>query len=563
MSSGHDAFLSLVPSSTSEARRLLDDGELRLSRTFFEKAVAAAGSSGEAAADVSADADRIGQTFAMPSGSMDSYFGTSTLVRRHDSASLAGMAAGTISDASGVFSTAEPAALMRHDALVLGEVVDLTTHGVPANIKVLEVRLCLDKLLFEKKNSKKRGLKPSKMRVWDPRAIRLSDFYAPEDACILPCSKPQRRPGSQKLLEAQFSPGVKVVAVLYRSQKRNEVIARLDYDGQALRRLERDYGRIHVPQPGRLERIVAAAEHRKKGTRVVRVHKESELVKSAKGSGDEMKVKSSQPGGQEDADANKEDPDEWLQNLEEEDDDDVQSSLSSDDDGGDGEDESELLQLREGEDLILPVRCKLELGACGTSIPTSGASCARPVVDAKSIGWNVINVDLAESNVHSHHGLYEWLRGTPQFMNVCASQNMADALQLNQSFSVVDPFFGKKALKDYRTINKEQSRAWAVSRIKIGNRYNKGGDYAEAKTWYSQAISLDRSCADAWVAKATTYANMKQYEKAIKHLEEAMRLDPEVRNAKEYLENVRAAQAAAAQKEAAAQASAQKRGSKE
>ena len=36
-----------------------------------------------------------------------------------------------------------------------------------------------------------------------------------------------------------------------------------------------------------------------------------------------------------------------------------------------------------------------------------------------------------------------------------------------------------------------------------------------------------------------------------------MRLDPEVRNAKEYLENVRAAQAAAAQKEAAAQASAQ------
>ena len=141
MSSGHDAFLSLVPSSTSEARRLLDDGELRLSRNFFEKAVAAAGSSGEAAADVSADADRNGQTFAMPSGSMDSYFGTSTLVRRHDSASLAGMAAGTISDASGVFSTAEPAALMRHDALVLGEVVDLTTHGVPANIKVLEAPL--------------------------------------------------------------------------------------------------------------------------------------------------------------------------------------------------------------------------------------------------------------------------------------------------------------------------------------------------------------------------------------------------------------------------------------
>ena len=139
----------------------------------------------------------------------------------------------------------------------------------------------------------------------------------------------------------------------------------------------------------------------------------------------------------------------------------------------------------------------------------------------------------------------------------CVSQNMADALQLNQSFSVVDPFFGRKLSKTTKQSTKNslahgQSResrsAIDTTRAETTRKPKRGTRRRSAST---------EAAADAWVAKATTYANMKQYEKAIKHLEEAMRLDPEVRNAKEYLENVRAAQAAAAQKEAAAQASAQ------
>jgi tetratricopeptide (TPR) repeat protein len=204
------------------------------------------------------------------------------------------------------------------------------------------------------------------------------------------------------------------------------------------------------------------------------------------------------------------------------------------------------LQPLEGDALALPARCKLQLGACGSSIPTTASSSKRPSFDVSSIGWNVVDVDLAASNLCTHHGLYDWLRLTPQFMNARASQNMADALRLNPSFSVVDPHFGSTTpLKYYDEVNAEQSRAWAISRIKIGNRLNKAGEYAEAKMWYRQAITLDRNCADAWVAKATAHANLKQYDKAITHLERALEVDANVRNAKEYLESVRAALAAA------------------
>ena len=114
------------------------------------------------------------------------------------------------------------------------------------------------------------------MRVWI-HAQFVCQTSTPQRTLAFAMLQAQRRPGSQKLLEAQFSPGVKVVASC--TDLSGMRPSRLDYDGQALP-ASNAIMRIR-PQPGRLERIVAAAEHRK-GTRVVRVHKESELT-SAKG----------------------------------------------------------------------------------------------------------------------------------------------------------------------------------------------------------------------------------------------------------------------------------------
>ena len=68
---------------------------------------------------------------------------------------------------------------------------------------------------------------------------------------------------------------------------------------------------------------------------------------------------------------------------------------------------------------------------------------------------------------------------------------MATALQLSQTFSVVDPSFSLRLPEFYDEINVEQSRAWAVGRVKSGNKLNRSGDYRKAVQVYTQAINLD------------------------------------------------------------------------
>ncbi|KAJ1554873.1 hypothetical protein HK096_000667 [Nowakowskiella sp. JEL0078] len=70
-------------------------------------------------------------------------------------------------------------------------------------------------------------------------------------------------------------------------------------------------------------------------------------------------------------------------------------------------------------------------------------------------------------------------------------------------------------------------------------------DYVKAiKDYYNVALSIDRECVDAYVARGAAYANQHQWKLAICDLESALKLDPEHINAKTYLETARKRQAA-------------------
>ena len=149
------AFLSLVPSSHAETSELFRDKEHDLSRKLFAQAAAARGAAEpseptEGVVPSSAEDDIAQWTFAIPPEPMSAYFGSAALVPRHTRASLA---ASENSLDRQLLPPVDPRALLQHDALVLGEVVDVTTVGLPERIRVLEVRRCVDKLFVEKKES--------------------------------------------------------------------------------------------------------------------------------------------------------------------------------------------------------------------------------------------------------------------------------------------------------------------------------------------------------------------------------------------------------------------------
>ena len=601
------AFVSLVPSSRAECQALLREAD-GISATYFSKSKEKAileraecqallreadgisatyfSKSKEKAilerGDVSSDCDpppeddlNDGWTFAYPKYPVEKYFGTSALVAPHDHTSLP------------VAVPSSARELLQDNALILAEVVKLSNSGLPSEIKVLEIRHCIDCMHVVKKETKTGELRETKMRIWDPRAIRLRDFFDTEDECIIPCAAPHNKLRNQSEIALTLCPGVKLVAILHKSKKSGLITAHLNYSGNTLRRLEQEYGRLYVPQHGRLARVVAFHVGAKRGTKVVNVYTDRSrnarsksastptskeaigLSQEGKDLGEKAKTTDRSQSGASvielEAKGSSCDVDAWVDTLVENENSDSEGEMSGQNldvkeetnNKSIGQDQtpekvvdtyidSGDFALRPGDEITLPAKCGLQLGLCGCSAPMLETTSTTSVSSSlKLVSWNVVNVDLAVSDIQSHHGLYDWLRSTSQFRNCSASRNMAVALHLNPSYSVVDPSFFIKLPKFYNEIKALQSRAWAVGRVKMGNKQNRNGDYPKAVRFYKEAIVLDPTLADAYVARATAYANCKKYKRAISDLHEALKIDANVNNAKVYLEEILKSQEAA------------------
>ena len=208
------------------------------------------------------------------------------------------------------------------------------------------------------------------------------------------------------------------------------------------------------------------------------------------------------------------------------------------------------------DDVALPIWPSLELGLCGGMIRIGSTK------KVKFVGWSVIDIDIAQT-IGNHHGLYEHIQNSVEYHNPSASENMASILGLDPTFSMLldSPVSSSSSTdtdmhtnngsttkttkleqKDfYDAVNSVQSRNWSMSRIKLGNKENKAARFKQAIQWYNQAITLDPSYADAYVARGSAFANWKQYDKAIADFEKALKVNSDVENGQQYLNNVKEA----------------------
>ena len=141
------------------------------------------------------------------------------------------------------------------------------------------------------------------------------------------------------------------------------------------------------------------------------------------------------------------------------------------------------------DDVSLPIWPTLELGLCGGMLKNSGSrdssressrdsssrdsSSGKKSIKVKFVGWNVIDVEMANNTIGNHRDLYEHMKTSIEFLNPSASENMASVLGLDPTFSMFDVMQTSSPsdtpVKYYETVNTIQSRSWSMNRIKMGN----------------------------------------------------------------------------------------------
>jgi tetratricopeptide (TPR) repeat protein len=93
----------------------------------------------------------------------------------------------------------------------------------------------------------------------------------------------------------------------------------------------------------------------------------------------------------------------------------------------------------------------------------------------------------------------------------------------------------KVAPIDYLILRNKQNMEWAFQRTAEGIELARKERYVEAIKKYEMALELDARCIDAYVARGAAYANQSKYLEAITDLRVALEINPNHRNAQQYL----------------------------
>ena len=174
----------------------------------------------------------------------------------------------------------------------------------------------------------------------------------------------------------------------------------------------------------------------------------------------------------------------------------------------------------------------LQLGLCGLMLKKTSKNDSR----AQFIGWRVVNLEHV-AGVRNHHDLHRWLVDTKEYANIRATVNISEYLGLRNDISLLGSQLRNVSESDfYDNMRTQQSRGWAFSKFQHANSENKKSRYKEAIKLYNQAIDLDPSFADAFVGRGAAFGNCQQLKKALADFNHAMRLDPQVKNGREYKE---------------------------
>ena len=96
----------------------------------------------------------------------------------------------------------------------------------------------------------------------------------------------------------------------------------------------------------------------------------------------------------------------------------------------------------------------------------------------------------------------------------------------------------EEAVWFYDTLRDEQNRKWADEKVEKGVAHYKGGRVDEAFKCYEQALGLWPRHATALVARGCLLANRGDLHRAAVDLERALKVDPQARNARTYLDEV-------------------------
>jgi len=128
--------------------------------------------------------------------------------------------------------------------------------------------------------------------------------------------------------------------------------------------------------------------------------------------------------------------------------------------------------------------------------------------------------------------------------NVAEYTNKLSTLQIQNQNVALNPYTNTKVFEDinldYRKVREFQNKIWATESLNQGIELTQHKYYSEAIEFFNNAISMDDSLVDAYVAKGCALANNKDFGESLKLLEKALEKDPEHENAKKYHEAISA-----------------------
>lgn len=97
---------------------------------------------------------------------------------------------------------------------------------------------------------------------------------------------------------------------------------------------------------------------------------------------------------------------------------------------------------------------------------------------------------------------------------------------------------GVSALPDYTSIRRQQNQNWADARLQEGIALARANEYRRAHQAYQQGLDLIPNHVELLVASAANQANQGHKQQAMAMLEQALHIEPDHGNAKQYLQEI-------------------------
>ncbi|GAM23723.1 hypothetical protein SAMD00019534_068980 [Acytostelium subglobosum LB1] len=128
------------------------------------------------------------------------------------------------------------------------------------------------------------------------------------------------------------------------------------------------------------------------------------------------------------------------------------------------------------------------------------------------------------------------LHADNQFTNPLSYQKMLTSLGLDDrgSFLPIPTTTPNERSLDYKSLRSHQNYEWAHDAVTKGIEYAKKGEFEKAIAIYNEALEVDYSHKDAYVALGAAYANTANYDKALLNFRRALDICPGDPNADKY-----------------------------